>query len=402
MSIKILVVDDEPNIEPLTRQIFRQQIRSQAFTFIFAANGQEALNKLEAEQGVDIVLTDINMPEMDGLAFISALQTIKSNLNPVLAVVVVSAYNDMQNIRQSMNSGAFDFLTKPIDPHDLRKTVMKTIGHVQFIRESIQKQQEAEQALRHINEALEIKVAQRTAELRKSNDELNAFSHTVAHDLKSPLGVILGYTDYLATHYAEMPADDLGDSLKNLHTSGRRVVNIIDELLLLAGVRQSKVNLHPLDMDNIVQQAKKRLEHLIKQHNGQISTPSQWPIAIGYSSWVEHVWTNYISNGLKYGGQPPILEIGATPQPQGMVRFWIQDNGNGLTPDQQQRLFTEFTRLNTVRAEGHGLGLSIVKRIVEKLGGKVGVESEVGRGSRFYFTLPAPKGDEKDSRHAAG
>jgi signal transduction histidine kinase len=104
------------------------------------------------------------------------------------------------------------------------------------------------------------------------------------------------------------------------------------------------------------------------------------------------VWTNYISNGLKYGGQPPCLELGSSIEPDGMVRFWVRDNGRGLTVGAQKVLFTEFTRLEGMRVEGHGLGLSIVRRIMEKLGGRVGFESQVGQGSLFYFALPAAEG----------
>ena len=95
-----------------------------------------------------------------------------------------------------------------------------------------------------------------------------------------------------------------------------------------------------------------------------------------------------MSNALKYGGQPPRVELGATEQEDGTVRFWVRDNGHGLTPEEQARLFTPFTRLDQVSAKGHGLGLSIVRRIVEKMGGQVGVESQVGQGSTFVFTLP--------------
>ena len=112
---------------------------------------------------------------------------------------------------------------------------------------------------------------------------------------------------------------------------------------------------------------------------------------MGYAPWVEEVWVNYLSNGLKYGGSPPCLELGFTPQKDGMVQFWIKDNGQGLSPEKQTSLFTEFIRLNEIRVEGYGLGLSIVYRIVTRLGGHVGVESTPGAGSLFYFTLPASK-----------
>jgi signal transduction histidine kinase len=120
---------------------------------------------------------------------------------------------------------------------------------------------------------------------------------------------------------------------------------------------------------------------------------------------VEEVWVNYLSNAIKYGGQPPRVELGSSlqdpplagggptaqsaPSETGWVRFWVRDNGLGLTPDEQGRLFTLFTRLEQTRVKGHGLGLSIVRRIVDKLGGEVGVESEIGEGSTFWFTLPA-------------
>jgi two-component system, sensor histidine kinase and response regulator len=102
------------------------------------------------------------------------------------------------------------------------------------------------------------------------------------------------------------------------------------------------------------------------------------------------VWINYLSNGCKYGGQPPELELGADVLLDGQVRFWVQDNGRGLAAEEQARLFVPFTRLEQARAKGYGLGLSVVRRIIEKLGGQVGVESAgiPGQGSKFYFILP--------------
>jgi two-component system sensor histidine kinase/response regulator len=147
-------------------------------------------------------------------------------------------------------------------------------------------------------------------------------------------------------------------------------------------------------MASVVAGAQQRLAYMIDEYQPEITLPDAWPVALGYSPWVEEVWVNYLSNALKYGGRPPCIELGATEQTDGAVRFWASDNGPGLTPEERARLFPPFTRLDQDRVEGHGLGLSIVRRIVKRLGGQVGVESEVGQGSVFSFTLPGAAGRE--------
>ncbi len=128
---------------------------------------------------------------------------------------------------------------------------------------------------------------------------------------------------------------------------------------------------------------------LIDEYHGTIMMPDNWPTAQGCLPWIEEVWVNYISNGLKYGGRPPRLILGANSDNKGYIRFWVRDNGRGLTPVQQNQLFIPFTHLSQARVEGHGLGLSVVQRLVKICGGDVGVESLLGMGSTFYFTLPA-------------
>jgi PAS domain S-box-containing protein len=224
--------------------------------------------------------------------------------------------------------------------------------------------------------------------LRSRNQELDAFAHTVAHDLKSPLTNIIGYAEFLCSFSQKIPEEEVWDMVQRIGLNGRKMVDIIESLLLLAGVRKKQVEMKPLDMAEIIAQVQHRLKSGIEEGQGEIIQPEVWPVAAGYAPWVEEVWANYISNGLKYGGRPPCLELGAKPEADGMIRFWVKDNGLGLTSEQQSNLFTEFVRLSELRVEGYGLGLSIVQRIVRKLGGQVGVESEVGQGSIFYFTLP--------------
>lgn len=133
MKSKILVVDDEQDLELLIKQKFRRQIREGLYEFYFAQNGLEALSQLQRFPDIDIVLSDINMPEMDGLTLLVKL----ADLNPVIKAVMVSAYGDMDNIRTAMNRGAFDFVCKPVNFEDLELTMQKTLRHVQQIRETL-------------------------------------------------------------------------------------------------------------------------------------------------------------------------------------------------------------------------------------------------------------------------
>jgi len=228
--------------------------------------------------------------------------------------------------------------------------------------------------------------------LREAVEELDAFAHTVAHDLKSPLSIVLGYTWMLVEKFEQMPVEQIRGFLETLAKSGEKMNNIINELLLLASVRKlDEIETAPLDMGYVVGEALSRLRLMIEEYQAEIVMPERWLAASGYASWVEEVWANYISNAIKYGGTPPVVEVGATLLDDRSVRCWVKDNGAGLDAGRQARLFNQFTRLDETRARGHGLGLSIVQRIVDKLGGQVGVESEIGVGSVFSFTLPAPK-----------
>jgi signal transduction histidine kinase len=224
--------------------------------------------------------------------------------------------------------------------------------------------------------------------LQARNQDLDAFAHTVAHDLKTPLGLIVGFADLLRETDDTIPASERSEYLRAIVQNGRKMSQIINNLLLLAQVRKSSVETMPLDMSAIVAEAQQRLAHKIAERQAKVILPADWPMARGYGPWVEEVWVNYMSNALKCGGQPPYVELGATAQSEHAVRFWVRDNGSGISPEDQSRLFAPFTQLDSAQGDGHGLGLSIVRRIVEKLGGQVGVESQPGQGSVFTFTLP--------------
>ncbi|MCA9980866.1 MAG: ATP-binding protein, partial [Anaerolineales bacterium] len=143
-------------------------------------------------------------------------------------------------------------------------------------------------------------------------------------------------------------------------------------------------------MDVVVTVAMERVAKLMEEVEAQVVIPSTWPTAVGYAPWLVEVWVNYLTNAIKYGGRPCLITLGYDEPKDGQIRFWVEDNGRGLTTTQQAQLFTEFNRLGAEQqhVEGHGLGLTIVARIMDKLHGSAGAESEFGTGSRFYFCLP--------------
>ncbi len=237
----------------------------------------------------------------------------------------------------------------------------------------------------------EEQLQQYAAELEAHNAELDAFAHTVAHDLKNPLSILIGYADLMAMRISRGRIDDITmeTMVTPLIRNGQRMADIIDELLLLASIRrEEEIPREPLDTAEIVAAVRERLHEKIVLEDAEITISPTWPLALGHAPWVEEVWVNYLSNALKYGGKPPRIELGAEISQNQMARFWMHDNGYGLTPEEQEHLFTPFERLNQLQIEGHGLGLSIVQRIISKLGGEVGVESAPEEGTTFYFTLP--------------
>jgi signal transduction histidine kinase len=219
--------------------------------------------------------------------------------------------------------------------------------------------------------------------------ELDAYARTVAHDLKTPLGHIMGFAQFIKDNEVNGKLKD--DYLSNIISGGEKMKTIVDGLLMLAKIRnQQSIELSELDTESIIQSVLSRMSESILAHNVSLYLPPKWERALGNGIWVEEVWVNLISNAIKYGGNPPVIEIGSV-KVGNTIKFWVKDNGNGLSKVDQEQIFEEFSRLHPKKdtIKGHGIGLSIVQRIIKKMGGKVEMNSKVGTGSTFYFSLPA-------------
>ncbi len=355
----ILVVDDTlANL-----QILVSMLEDHNYYVRPVNNGPAALRAARLARP-DLILLDIQMPGMDGFTVCRELKEDDNTRD--IPVIFISALDNIEDKVRAFQEGGVDYITKPFQ---LQEVLARVKTHLEI------------QRLRRLDQ-------QHIAEQAALIADLDAYAHTVAHDLKNPLATIYGFATALESYADTLTEERRQEYLRKIVEGAEHMSAIIDALLLLASVRQQNdIPLAELNMSLVILNALARLPGQLA--GVELVKPDSWPAARGYAVWVEEIWANYISNAIKYGGRPPRVELGADRLDNGMARFWVQDNGPGLTPEEQARLFTPFTRLSEKKhIKGHGLGLSIVRRIATKLGGEAGVTSAPGQGSRFYFTLP--------------
>jgi two-component system sensor histidine kinase/response regulator len=350
--VRILIAEDDS----LVAEVLRGLLEGGGFVVVgIAPDGRKAVEMAQRLRP-DCILLDIRMPHMDGLEAARHIQEICPT-----PIVALTAYETPDLIRRANEAGISAYLLKPPDFREVERAIVLAMGRFTDMME-----------------------------LRRLNADLNAYAHTVAHDLINPLSGMTSSAEHLLSDHANLSPEELERYLDIILRSARKMNDIVNALLLLAETREADVGVELLDMTRIVTEAKELLTGMIEEHQAEFVEPETWPVALGNAGWVESVWVNYISNAVKYGGHPPRVELGADSQSPGMIRFWVEDNGEGIPPDQLEQVFVPFSQLgHPTRHRGHGLGLSIVQRSIDKLGGQVGVESAQGKGSIFYFTLPS-------------
>ena len=357
---QVLVVEDQI----IVAMDIQDELTSLGYLVMdIVGSGEEAIQRVAATQP-DLVLMDIRLEgEMDG---IQAAEQIRARFN--IPVVYLTAHADDDTLQRAKLTEPFGYIVKPFQERDLHTTIeMALYKH------------RAERELREY-----------AAELESRNRELDTFAHTVANNLSSLAAMVTKQADFLKEEVSL--TDELFQCVTIIGRSGRKMGHVIEELLLLAKLRHTEVTVKPLVMARIVAEAQQRLSQMIEEYQAEISLPPHWPEVLGYGPWVEEIWVNFLSYGIQYGGRPPRLRAGATIQPKGQVRFWVRDNGPGFTPDDLANLFVPSVQPSQNHTEDRGLRLRIVRHIIEKLGGQIGVESEgiPGRGAILSFTLPGP------------
>jgi signal transduction histidine kinase len=251
--------------------------------------------------------------------------------------------------------------------------------------------------LEYKSQQLELK----SNELIEQNNELDAYAHTVAHDLKQPISTLLGASSLLSNEELHLSAEKNRALVDSIQRSAHKMRSIIDSLLLLSSIRKCEhIALTVVDTQQTAYESCNRLQQLIDQLNAKILMGADWPKAQGHEQWIEEIWVNYLSNALKYGGTNPTIELGAEVLDTGMVKCWVKDSGPGLNEEQQHEIFDKFVRFDPTAADGHGLGLSIVKRITQRLGGQVGYQPAADGGSIFWFSLKSINNKSIDNKNS--
>jgi hypothetical protein len=369
----LLIVDDEA----LQLKALSETLSLEGYSITGFPSARRALDALR-EQEFDLLLTDLMMPEMDGIALLQAARAI----SPDQVAIVMTGHAAIDTAVKAMQAGALDYIVKPFRLN----IILPVINRALAVRE-----------LRRTNRLLEERIRERTHELELANRqleevnrELESFSYSVSHDLRAPARTVLGF--------CEMYMEDFKDSvpaagwpiLKHVEAGARRMGQLIEDLLALSKLGRQPLLRGRVDLDAL---AHRLVEGLFAREPLRREHTEVRIAALGHcdadASLIEQVWVNLLSNAFKFTRErrPGIIELGCQSDATATVYF-VRDNGAGFNMKYAHKLFGVFQRLHSeTEFEGTGVGLSIVHRIIQRHGGRIWAESEVGKGASFHFTL---------------
>jgi light-regulated signal transduction histidine kinase (bacteriophytochrome) len=309
------------------------------------------------------------MPELDGISLLRfALE-----IDPDLVGVIMTGHGTIETAVEAMKTGALDFILKPFEPGDVLRVLTRALG----IRR-----------LRLENSDLQRCLRERTIQLENANRELDSFTHSVSHDLRAPLRAIGGFSNVLVRDFAPQLPHEARRVINIIVSSANEMTKMIDAVLEFCRLGRQSIAMEPVDLTPLV---KRVVDNLRDQQNHQTEIKvANLPRCSGDPVLLEQVFVNLLSNAFKFTGntERPVVEIGWQGG-NGEHTYFVRDNGVGFDMQYAERLFGVFQRLHSEQEfEGHGVGLSIVQRIIHRHGGRIWAQAEVDKGATFFFTLP--------------
>ncbi len=370
-SARILVVDDDP----VSRLILANPLTAMGYRVTQAAGGEEALQRLD-ERKFDLVLLDVMMPKISGYEVCRRLREQFSVQE--LPVIFLTARTMVSDLVTGFTLGANEYLYKPIAKDELLARVKTHLDLVLIHRN-----------LEHLVEERTVEIHQLMAQLKARNADLEQFTRSVSHDLKSPLVTVRGFLTHLENDAAAGDRERMAQDIRRIRTAAERMHRLVEDLLELSSVGVKTNPAREVDFGKLFRHAADLVAGQIAERQVDVDIAPDLPRVFGDKERLLAVAQNLLENAVKYmGGQEaPYVEVGTRRDGEESV-FFVRDNGMGIEAEHHERIFGLFERL-TKDKDGTGLGLALVKRIVEVHGGRIWVESEgLGRGSTFCFTLP--------------
>ncbi|HEX3801018.1 MAG TPA: ATP-binding protein [Verrucomicrobiae bacterium] len=392
-TVKFLLVDDlEANLLALGGLLKRDHLE-----LLMASSGKAALELLLIHD-IALAFVDVQMPEMNGFELAELMRgTERTRRVPI--IFLTAGATDQERRFRGYDAGAVDFLTKPIEAHVLQSKanvffeLARQHQELQAVAEEkarlISSLSEAQRELQIHAENLDRRVRERTASLEETNKHLEAFCYTIAHDLRGPMRAQNGFAQILLEEYGDALGDTGRDLTMRIQAAAKRQENLIDDLLAYSRVSRDEMSVNRENLHRIVSDVCEEMSYFIKEAKAELTLePFDFKVRAHEMS-LRLAITNLLSNALKFRkpGGTPRIEIHAERNGE-CTRLWIMDNGIGIAPEYFEKIFEVFQRLHkTSEYPGTGVGLAIVKKAVERMGGRVGLEAEESVGSRFWIEL---------------
>jgi two-component system sensor histidine kinase/response regulator len=387
-QVNILMVDDEPaNLIAL-----EATLEGLGQNLIRAHSGTEALRHV-LENDFAVILLDIQMAGLNGIETAAAIrERERSRHIPIIFLTGMDKTGEM--MFQGYSAGAVDYLVKPIQTDVLLAKVGVFIELAQarqrLHREVLERTKFAAE-ISKLNEALEEKnreLVDRSAQLQETVQELERYSYSISHDMRAPLRAMKGYSDILLEEAGPKIAPEHQAYLHKISSAAKRLDRLIEDVLSYSLLSRSKFKLTPIDSDQLIRE-------IIEQYPGlqlpeaNIRIEGQLPMVWANEAILTQCISNLLGNAIKFvpAKVTPMILVRAEVSGE-EATFWFEDNGIGIAPRDLDRIFGIFVQVHSAESyRGTGIGLSIVRRAAEKMGGQVGVESTLGKGSRFWLKI---------------